>query len=153
MKAKLFQGKTTSHGKLARAAEWIELAVGVIILLLCIVAAIGMVCTTDFRLLFHESDYLQKQISHACTIIIGIELITMITSYSIDAVVDVLLLAVVRQSIVEHMIPIENLLTVLAVGALFVIRKYLYISRTGGDIKLPKPDGLSGAEKGGQEDL
>ena len=143
MKAKLFQGKTTSHGKLARAAEWIELAVGVIILLLCIVAAIGMVCTTDFRLLFHESDYLQKQISHACTI----------TSYSIDAVVDVLLLAVVRQSIVEHMIPIENLLTVLAVGALFVIRKYLYISRTGGDIKLPKPDGLSGAEKGGQEDL
>lgn len=53
----------------------------------------------------------------------------MITSYSIDSVVDVLLLAVARQSIVEHMIPIENLLTVLAVGVLFVIRKYLYISK------------------------
>lgn len=151
MKAKLFEGKTTSHGKLARAAEWIELVVGVIILGLCIVAAIGMVCTTDFRLLFQEADYLQKQISHACTIIIGIELITMITSYSIDSVVDVLLLAVVRQSIVEHMVPFENLLTVLAVGALFVIRKYLHITRTGAAWDGKRLGGMTAAEKDGAE--
>lgn len=129
MKAKLFQGKSTPHGKLARAAEWIELSVGIIILITCIVAAVGMVFSTDFSLLFHEANYLQQQLSHACLIIIGVELIVMITSYSIDSVVDVLLLAVARQSIVEHMIPVENLLTVLAVGVLFVIRKYLYISK------------------------
>ena len=129
MKAKLFQGKSTPHGRLAHAAEWIELSVGIIILFTCIVAGLGMVLSTDLNLLFHEANYLQKQLSHACLIIIGVELIVMTTSYSIDSVVDVLLLAVARQSIVEHMIPIENLLTVLAVGVLFVIRKYLYISK------------------------
>lgn len=129
MKAKLFQGKTTFHGKLAHAAEWVELSVGVIILVTCIVAAVGIVFTTDFVQLFVEAKYLQQQLSHACLIIIGVELIIMITNYSIDSVVDVLLLAVARQSIVEHMPPLENLLTVMAVGILFVIRKYLYISK------------------------
>ena len=66
--------------------------------------------------------------SDACLIIIGIELIKMITSYTIDSVVDVMLLAVARQMVVEHTSPLENMLTVLAVGALFMIRKYLYIS-------------------------
>ena len=64
-----------------------------------------------------------------CLIIIGIELIKMITSYTIDSVVDVMLLAIARQMIVEHTSPIENLIAVLSIGILFVIRKYLYISR------------------------
>ena len=45
------------------------------------------------------------------------------------AVVDVMLLAVSRQMIVEHTAPLENLLTVISVGLLFLIRKYLYISK------------------------
>ena len=53
----------------------------------------------------------------------------MITSYTIDSVVDVMLLAIARQMIVEHTSPQENLLAVLSVGVLFVIRKFLYISR------------------------
>lgn len=129
MKAKLFQGKTTFHGKLAHAAEWVELAAGCIILITCVVATFGIVFTTDLVRLFNESSYLQQQLSYACLIIIGVELIVMITSYSIDSVVDVLLLAVARQSIVSHLPPLENLLTVISVGILFVIRKYLYISK------------------------
>ena len=39
-----------------------------------------------------------------------------------------MLLAIARQMVVEHTAPIENLITVIAVGILFVIRKYLYIS-------------------------
>lgn len=140
MKAKLFQGKSAPHAKLAHTAEQIELVVGIIILFICIVAAIGLVCTTDFRLLFQTTSYLQQLLSHACVIIIGIELIIMITSYTIDSVVDVLLLAVARQSIVEHMNPLENLLTVLAVGILFLIRKYLYISKIDSTKDGKQPD-------------
>ena len=40
-----------------------------------------------------------------------------------------MLLAIARQMIVEHTSPQENLLAVLSVGVLFVIRKFLYISR------------------------
>ena len=52
----------------------------------------------------------------------------MITSYTIDSVVDVMLLAIARQMVVEHTSPVENLIMVVAVGILFVIRKYLYVS-------------------------
>ena len=78
--------------------------------------------------LFVSPDYLQARLSDACLIIIGIELIKMINSYTIDSVIDVMLLAIARQMVVEHTAPIENLVTVIAVGILFVIRKYLYIS-------------------------
>ena len=52
----------------------------------------------------------------------------MITTNTIDSVVDVMLLAIARQMVVEHTSPLENLTMVVAVGILFVSRKYLYVS-------------------------
>ena len=106
--------------KLSNAATAVEITLGMVILIACIVSGIGMVAMTDMNKLFGDS---------ACLIIIGIELIKMITSYTIDSVVDVMLLAIARQMIVEHTSPVENLIAVLSIGILFVIRKYLYISR------------------------
>ena len=115
--------------KISSAATAIEIGLGIIILFACLIAGVGMLLNTDFKLLFDAPDYLQVRLSDACLIIIGIELIKMITSYTIDSVVDVMLLAVARQMIVEHTAPLENLIVVMAVGLLFVIRKYLYISQ------------------------
>lgn len=114
--------------KLSSAATAIEITLGLIILIACVVSSLGLVFMTDVGLLFSVPNYLQSRMSDACLIIIGVELIKMITSYTIDSVVDVMLLAVARQMIVEHTSPSENMLAVLAVGLLFVIRKYLYIS-------------------------
>mgnify|MGYP003376996406 CR=1 FL=1 len=115
--------------KISSAATAVEMILGLIILVACVVASFGIVFTTDVQSLFASPDYLQERLSDICLVIIGIELITMITSYTIDSVVDVMLLAVARQMIVEHTSPVENMVTVVAVGVLFVIRKYLYISR------------------------
>ena len=115
--------------KLSNAATAVEITLGMVILIACIVSGIGMVAMTDMNKLFGDPAYLQARMSSACLIIIGIELIKMITSYTIDSVVDVMLLAIARQMIVEHTSPQENLLAVLSVGVLFVIRKFLYISR------------------------
>ena len=115
--------------KLSSAATAIEITLGLIILIACVVSSLGLVFMTDVGLLFSVPNYLQSRMSDACLIIIGVELIKMITSYTIDSVVDVMLLAIARQMIVEHTSPIENLIAVLSIGILFVIRKYLYISR------------------------
>ena len=96
---------TDVREKISGAATAIEITLGVIILIACVVASLGIVFTTDVQQLFVSPDYLQARLSDACLIIIGIELIKMINSYTI-----------------------ENLVTVIAVGILFVIRKYLYIS-------------------------
>lgn len=118
--------------KLSIAATAIEIALGLIILLACVVGSVGLIFTTELNQMILVPDYFQERLSDACLIIIGIELIKMITSYTIDSVVDVMLLAIARQMIVEHTSPLENLLAVLSVGVLFVIRKYLYISRLDG---------------------
>ena len=91
--------------KISSAATAIEITLGLIILLACVVGSVGLVCTTELNQMLLVPDYFQERLSDACLIIIGIELIKMITSYTIDSVV------------------------VLSVGVLFVIRKYLYISR------------------------
>ena len=107
--------------KLSNAATAVEITLGMVILIACIVSGIGMVAMTDMNKLFGDPAYLQARMSSACLIIIGIELIKMITSYTIDSVVDVMLLAIARQMIVEHTSPIENLIAVLSIGILFVI--------------------------------
>ncbi len=129
MKFDLSKKANSFQNALKHIAEIVEIILGVIILFYCVVSTAGSVLTIDMDQLFQSAAYLQQQLSNACLIIIGIELIIMITSYSVDAVVDVMLLAVSRQMIVEHSTPMENLLTVVAVALLFVIRKYLYISK------------------------
>ena len=114
--------------KISTAATAVEIVLGLIILLACVIGSIGLVCTTEMDQMLHVPEYFQERLSDACLIIIGIELIKMITSYTIDSVVDVMLLAIARQMVVEHTTPLENLLAVLSVGVLFVIRKYLYVS-------------------------
>ncbi len=114
--------------KLSHAASAVEVALGILILAACVVCSLGLVFTTDLSQLLIDPAYLRERLSDVCLIIIGVELIEMIASHSIGAVVDVLLLAVARQMIVEHTAPMENMFTILSVGLLFVIRKYLYVS-------------------------
>lgn len=121
--------KNQFRERLSFCATMIEMVVGGLILIGCIISGIGLIGTTDIGELLGDAHYLQGRMSDACLILIGAELLKMITSYTIDSVVDVMLLAIARQMIVEHTSPQENLLAVLSVGVLFVIRKFLYISR------------------------
>ncbi len=114
--------------RLSHAASAVEVVLGIMILVACVVCSLGMVFTTNLSQLVIDPTYLRDRMSDVCLIIIGVELIEMISSHSIGAVVDVLLLAVARQMIVEHTAPMENMFTILSVGLLFVIRKFLYVS-------------------------
>ena len=104
--------KNQFRERLSFCATMIEMVVGGLILIGCIISGIGLIGTTDISELLGDAHYLQGRMSDACLIL-----------------VDVMLLAIARQMIVEHTSPQENLLAVLSVGVLFVIRKFLYISR------------------------
>jgi uncharacterized membrane protein (DUF373 family) len=69
----------------------------------------------------------QDFLSYSLMIIIGIEFIKMICKPTLANEVEVLIFAMARYIIVEHSSMLSNLLGVLAVGVLFVIRKYLVI--------------------------
>lgn len=61
-------------------------------------------------------------------LIIGIEFIKMLCRHDLDSVVEVLLFAVARYMIVEHLSIYQTLVGVIAIAILFVIRKFLFIS-------------------------
>lgn len=118
--------------KVLRIAAVTELCLSVILLVLSLTRSVGIAYTAighEIQTILLESTSYQNWLSEICMVLIGIELIKMITSHTIDSVVDVMLLAISRQMVVEHTAPLENLIAVLAVGILFLIRRYLYISR------------------------
>lgn len=61
-------------------------------------------------------------------IIIGIELLKMLCRHDLDSVVEVLMFAVAREMIINHMPIIETLIGIVAIAVLFSIRKFLFVS-------------------------
>lgn len=74
-----------------------------------------------------NSEGLHDFLSTAFTVVIGIEFLKMLSRHNLSSVVEVLLFAISRQMVIEHTSPLENLLMVAAIAALFLIRKYLFI--------------------------
>ena len=91
----------------------------------------------SFATIFHQlgilssdpsnADGLQAFLSTAFTVVIGIEFLKMLSRHNLSSVVEVLFFAISRQMVIEHTTPVENLLMVAAIAALFLIRKFLFI--------------------------
>lgn len=73
---------------------------------------------------FELSDFIRKSFD----LVIGVELLKMFCRHDIDSVVEVLLFAVARQIVIEHMPVQETLIGVLAIAILFAIRRFLFVS-------------------------
>ena len=73
------------------------------------------------------TDMLQEFLATAFTVVIGIEFLKMLSRHTMSSVVEVLLFAIARQMVIEHTNAVENLIMVVAIGILFLIRKYLFI--------------------------
>ncbi|WP_010166873.1 hypothetical protein [Candidatus Epulonipiscium viviparus] len=106
-----------------------ELLLGAAVLVACVISGTGMIISTSINELFSCPDYIIEWINNVCYIVIGIEVIKVITSHTVDSVVDILLLALARQLVVDHPSPMENLFIIMAVAILFVVRKYLHIPK------------------------
>ena len=66
-------------------------------------------------------------------LVIGIEFVKMLCKHNLGSVIEVLLFAIARQMIVEHMNIYESLVGVFAIASLFAIRKFLYIEELNRD--------------------
>ncbi len=75
------------------------------------------------------SESLISFLKYIINIIIAMELIRVLCHQTLDTIVEILLMAVTRELIIEHMSPHEMFFGILAVGVLFAIRKFLYISQ------------------------
>jgi phosphate starvation-inducible membrane PsiE len=66
-------------------------------------------------------------LEHVIALIIGVEFVKMLTKHNFNSVIDVLVFAIARQSIINHNM-IDILIGVLSMGILFIIKIFLYRS-------------------------
>ena len=105
------------------------------ILALFIIAAviIGMVDLIKYMVLIFETnpidtyDLFQKFLGHVLLMVVGVELVVMLVYHSPGSVMEVLLYAVARKLLIGNQGMGEFALGILAVAAIFAIRRFLFV--------------------------
>ena len=76
--------------------------------------------------------------------VIGLEMIHLLSRPTLDSVVEILLFALTREIVLGEMSPVGIFLSILCIAILFAIRKFLFIkdfNNLGEKIKKPVPEG------------
>ena len=116
--------------KVLKFVHYFELAIALMLMIALIAGLVALalqlydgIANTGADM-FGMSDFLGK----AFNVIIGVEFLKMLIKQTPGSVVEVLLFSISRQLVVEHATALEYLLSILAIGVLFIIRKYFYVS-------------------------
>ena len=114
--------------KVAFFASVIEIAISIIVLIAIVIAGIQVVREV-FSLAgdpkAHEG--FTVFLGHAFNLIIGVEFIKMLAKHTAENLLEVLMFAIARQMVVEHLNMAETLIGVGAIAVIFAIRKYLLL--------------------------
>ena len=114
--------------KVAFFASVIEIAISIIVLIAIVIAGIQVVREV-FSLAgdpkAHEG--FTVFLGHAFNLIIGVEFIKMLAKHTAENLLEVLMFAIARQMVVEHLNMVETLIGVVAIAVIFAIRKYLLL--------------------------
>ena len=119
--------KKAVREQVMKVADTIETIIGVLLAISIAISVVYLVFDlTSIFSIDNNLDAFNSYLSKAFNFVIGIEFIKMLCKHTPQTVIEVLLFAIARQLIVEHMSIFENLMGILCIGALFAIRKYLF---------------------------
>lgn len=110
-----------------KAVDILETIIGVLLAICIAISVVYLIF--DITSMFSNNNTLDaftEYLSIAFNFVIGIEFIKMLCKHTPETVIEVLLFAIARQLIVEHMTIFQNLIGVAAIAALFATRKYLF---------------------------
>ena len=104
---------------------YLELVIAIIMNIIIAVLTFKLLAVAVPEFFMGEKLELGYSLEKAMMLAIGLEFVKMLCKHTPSTIIDVLLFAIARQMIVEHTSTLENLLTVVALAALFATRKYL----------------------------
>lgn len=116
------------HTKLYSGVSAMELVIGVITFIPIVLATINLV-TQMFEMDFSETNSLSQFLYLAFEIIIAVEFLKLIFVHTINTTVEIIIMAIVRQIIIEHTTPIDTIILVVAIGIMCLVRKYLFVQK------------------------
>ncbi len=109
-------------------SRYTEIFLSVVMLLVIITLIIPMLYNfIRIPLLDITSEQFTEFLGNALTLLIGVEFVKMLAKHTAENLLEVLMFAIARQMVVEHLNMIETLIGVVAIALIFAIRKYLLL--------------------------
>ena len=68
-----------------------------------------------------------RSLGNILTLIIGVEFVKMLAKHTAENLLEVLMFAIARQMIVEHLDMIDTLIGIISIAIIFAVRKYLLL--------------------------
>ncbi len=137
------RSKEAMRRKIAFMASVLEIVISALVLVAIVIAGVrtvGEVAGIAFS--SNVADDFNTVLGHALNLVIGVEFIKMLAKHTPGSAIEVLVFAIARQMVVQHTTPMENLITIVTIGLLFFIRKFLFVSSFGAH----RPDEGEGTE-------
>lgn len=110
-----------------QVTEYLEIILAVY-LTVVLILVIGRTIVVETPFIFTEGTSIHHFLEGSLTLAVAIEFVKMLCMHTPGTLIEVLLFAIARHMIVEHLTPVQNLLIVFAIGILFAVRKYLLTS-------------------------
>lgn len=105
--------------------SYVELVLSVFLLLVVVALTVRLI-TQSVPQLWSQQMEVMYYVESAMTLAIGIEFVKMLCTNTPETIIEILLFAISRQMIVEHLSTTETIIGVGAIAGLFAVRKYLF---------------------------
>ncbi|MDR2559351.1 MAG: transporter [Oscillospiraceae bacterium] len=110
---------------LDKIAKSFEVAIALLLLVVIAIKIIEVVLElTGFDIIIISMDF-ERILSMAFALVIGVEFTKMLFKLTPETVIDVLLFAIARQTVIYHERTLDLLIGVIAIAGLFAAKKYL----------------------------
>ena len=109
-------------------SRYTEIVLSAVMLLVIITLIIPMLYNfIRIPLLDISPEQFTEFLGNALTLLIGVEFVKMLAKHTAENLLEVLMFAIARQMVVEHLNMVETLIGVVAIAGIFAIRKYLLL--------------------------
>lgn len=112
-------------------SRYTEIVLSAVMLLVIITLIIPMLYNfLRIPLLNITPEQFTEFLGNALTLLIGVEFVKMLAKHTAENLLEVLMFAIARQMVVEHLNMNETLIGVIAIGIIFTVRKYLLLKNS-----------------------
>ena len=115
-----------SHEYMYKITHVGELLLAIVILIAIIISGVSLVLElTQFSFTHLDISAFTQFLANGLSLAVGIEFVKMLCKYTPETVVEILMFAIARQMIVEHLQLSQMFIGVCALAVLCAVRKYL----------------------------
>lgn len=112
-------------------SRYTEIVLSAVMLLVIITLIIPMIYNfVSIPLLDITPEQFTQFLGNALTLLIGVEFVKMLAKHTAENLLEVLMFAIARQMVVEHLNMTETLIGVIAIAVIFTVRKYLLLKNS-----------------------